>query len=45
MRQREARVYNRKLNRDRLTVNGQFTRARACKKLGCNNKGITRFET
>src|SRR5487761_1326697 len=43
--QREARAWNRKMNRDRVTINWQFTRKKARKKFGYNRNEITRSET
>ncbi|MGB8030146.1 MAG: IS630 family transposase [Terracidiphilus sp.] len=43
--QQEARAWNRKMNRDRVTVNWQFTRTKARRKFGYNRNKITRSET
>jgi len=43
--QREARAWNRKMNRDRVTINWQFTRKNARKKFGYNRNEITRSKT
>jgi transposase len=43
--QREARAWNRKMNRDRVTINWQFTRKKARQKFGYNRNNITRSET
>src|SRR6202158_1984127 len=41
----EARAWNRKMNRDQVTINWQFTRRKARKKFGYNRNKITRSET
>ena len=43
--QREARAWNRKMNRDRVTINWQFTRTKARKKFDYKRNEITRSET
>jgi len=43
--QREAKAWNRKMNRDGITINWQFTRKRARKKFGYKRNNITRSET
>ena len=43
--QREARAWNRKMNRDHVTINWQFTRKKARKKFGYNRNKITRSKT
>ena len=43
--QREARAWNRKMNRDHFTINWQFTRKKARQKFGYNRNNITRSET
>ncbi len=43
--QREARAWNRKMNRDRVTTNWKFTRTKARKKFGYNRNEITRSES
>jgi len=34
--QRQARAWNRKMNRDRVTIDWKFTRTKACQKFGYN---------
>lgn len=41
----EARAWNRKMNRDQVTINWQFTRRKARKKFGYNRNNIMRSET
>ncbi len=43
--QREARAWNRKVNRARVTINWQFTRSKARRKFGYKRDKITRSET
>ena len=43
--QREARAWNRNMNRNRVTINWQFTRTNARRKFGYNRNNITRSET
>jgi transposase len=43
--QRQTRAWNRKMNRDRVTINWQFTRKKARQKFGYNRNNITRSET
>jgi hypothetical protein len=43
--QREAKAWNRKMNRDCITINWQFTRKKARQKFGYNRNKITRSET
>jgi hypothetical protein len=43
--QRQARAWNRKINRDRGTINWQFTRTNARQKFGYNRNNITRSQT
>jgi hypothetical protein len=43
--QRQARAWNRKMNRDSVTINWQFTRRKARKKFGYNRNNFTRSET
>ena len=43
--QRQARAWNRRMNRDRVTINWQFTRKKARQKFGYNRNNITRSET
>jgi hypothetical protein len=43
--QREARARDRKMNRDRVTIDWQFTRNKARQKFGYNRNNITRSET
>ena len=40
--QREASAWNRKMNRDRVTISWQFTRKKARQKFGYNRNNITR---
>jgi transposase len=42
---REARAWNRKMNRDRTTINWRFTRTKARVKFGYTRNNITRSET
>ena len=42
---REARAWNRKMNRDRVTIDWQFTRRKARKKFGYKRNNITRSKT
>ncbi len=43
--QRQARAWNRRMNRDRVTINWQFTRKKARQKFGYNRNKFTRSET
>jgi transposase len=43
--QREARAWNRKMNRDRVPINWRFTRKKARQKFGYDRNFITRSET
>jgi hypothetical protein len=43
--QREARAWNRKMNRNRVTINWQFTRKKARLKFAYNRNNFTRSET
>ncbi len=43
--QREARAWNRNMNRDRVTINWQFTRRNARQKFGYKTNKFTRSET
>jgi transposase len=43
--QRQARAWNRKMNRDRVTINWKFTRKKARQKFGYNRNKFTRSET
>ena len=43
--QRTTRAWNRKMNRDRVTINWQFTRKKARKKFGYKRNEIIRSET
>ena len=43
--QREARAWNRKMNRDRVKINWQFTRKKARQKFGYKRNKFTRSET
>ena len=43
--QRQATAWNRKMNRDRVTINWQFTRKKARQKFGYNRNEIIRSET
>ena len=43
--QRQARAWNRKMNRDQVTINWQFTRRKARQKFGYNRNKFTRSET
>ncbi len=42
---REARAWNRRMNRDRITIDWQFTRRKARRKFGYTRNQITRSET
>jgi transposase len=42
---RQATAWNRKMNRDRVTINWQFTRKKARQKFSYNRNNITRSET
>ena len=42
---REARAWNRRMNRDRVTINWRFTRRKARQKFGYKRNHITRSET
>ena len=43
--QQEARAWNRNMNRDRVTINWQFTRRKARRKFGYKTNKFTRSET
>ena len=43
--QREATAWNRKMNRNHITINWQFTRKKARQKFGYERNNITRSET
>src|ERR1035437_6121198 len=43
--QRQTRAWNRKMNRDRVTIDWRFTRKKARQKFGYNRNNITRSET
>ena len=43
--QREAQAWNRRMNRDHVTINWQFTRSKARRKFGYRRNKITRSET
>jgi transposase len=43
--QREANAWNRKMNRDHVTINWQFTRSKARRKFGYKRNIITRSQT
>ena len=43
--QHQARAWNRKMNRDGVTINWQFTRSKARRKSGHKRNQITRSET
>ena len=43
--QRQARAWNRKMNRDRVTINWKFTRKKARQKFGYKRNKFTRSET
>lgn len=43
--QREVRAWNRNMNRDRVTINWQFTRRKARRKFGYKTNNFTRSET
>jgi transposase len=42
---REGRAWNRRMNRDRVTIDWQFTRSKARQKFGYKRNQITRSET
>ena len=42
---REAKAWNRKMNRNHVTINWQFTRKKARQKFGYDRNNITRSET
>jgi hypothetical protein len=42
---REAKAWNRRMNRDRVTINWRFTRRKARRKFGYKRNQITRSET
>ena len=43
--QKETQAWNRKMNRDHVTIDWQFTRAKAHRKFGYKRNKITRSET
>jgi hypothetical protein len=43
--QQETQAWNRKMNRDHVTIDWQFTRKNARRKFGCKRNKITRSET
>jgi len=43
--QREAKAWNRKMNRDRVIINWQFSRKKARQKFGYKRNNITRSKT
>jgi DDE superfamily endonuclease len=43
--QRQARILNRKMSRDKVTINSKFTRAKARRKFGYNRNDLTQSET
>ena len=43
--QQETHAWNRKMNRDHVTINWQFTRSKARRKFGYKRNQITRSET